>query len=116
MLGRVANHLEPIINGSPLADYPSSPGGRPFCRLRSSLAVPLEGTGGLVGVLALYHREPEAFHKDHLRVLLAISSKVSLVIENALRFQGSCHDRTSPACLMPDRCPQPGRGVGEQAK
>ena len=41
----------------------------------------------MLGVLTLYHAERDAFTKDHLRILLAISSKIALSIENALRFQ-----------------------------
>ena len=55
--------------------------------MRSALAVPLEGLDGVVGVLALYHAETDAFTSDHLRILLAISSKMALAIENALKYQ-----------------------------
>jgi diguanylate cyclase (GGDEF)-like protein len=37
--------------------------------------------------MTLYRAEPDAFSHDHLRILLAISSKVSLAIENALIFR-----------------------------
>jgi diguanylate cyclase (GGDEF)-like protein len=49
--------------------------------------VPLEGLNNVLGVLTLYHAESDAFTKDHLRILLAISSKIAVAIENALRFQ-----------------------------
>jgi diguanylate cyclase (GGDEF)-like protein len=58
-----------------------------FSALRSALAVPLEGTGGVVGVLTLYHTDRDAFTKDHLRILLAINGKIAISIENALRFR-----------------------------
>ena len=51
------------------------------------MAVPLEGVDGVVGVLTLYHRQKDAFNRDHLRMLQAISSKVGLSIQNALRFR-----------------------------
>ena len=41
----------------------------------------------MVGVLALYHAGNDAFTTDHLRILLAISSKMALSIENALKFR-----------------------------
>ena len=41
----------------------------------------------MLGVLTLYHAERDAFTKDHLRILLAISSKIGMSIENALRFR-----------------------------
>jgi diguanylate cyclase (GGDEF)-like protein len=53
---------------------------------RSALSVPLPGIKGVIGALTLYHREAGAFTRDHLRILLAISSKAGLTIENALRF------------------------------
>jgi diguanylate cyclase (GGDEF)-like protein len=58
-----------------------------FSTLRSALAVPLEGVNGVIGALTLYRADKDAFSRDHLRILLAITSKVSLAIENALRFQ-----------------------------
>ena len=42
---------------------------------------------GMLGVLTLYHTDRDAFTKDHLRVLLGISSKIGMSIENALRFR-----------------------------
>jgi diguanylate cyclase (GGDEF)-like protein len=35
----------------------------------------------------MYHTESDAFTADHLRILLAISSKVALSVENALKYQ-----------------------------
>ena len=50
--------------------------------------MPLEGLNGIVGVLTLYQRR-EGLRSPRiiLRILLAISSKVALSIENALRFR-----------------------------
>jgi diguanylate cyclase (GGDEF)-like protein len=58
-----------------------------YSTLRSALAVPLEGLSGAIGVMTLYRGESDAFSRDHLRILLAISSKVSLAVENALIFR-----------------------------
>jgi len=55
--------------------------------LRSTLAVPLEGLNGVVGVLAMYRTDRDAFSPDHLRILLAVSSKIALSVENALKYQ-----------------------------
>jgi len=38
-------------------------------------------------VLSLYHLDGDAFTKDHLRILLGISAKIGMSIENALRFR-----------------------------
>ena len=77
--GWVAENRKPIINGNPSVEpgYLNDPS--KFSTLRSALAVPLEGTAGVVGVLALYHAEKDAFARDHLRILLAISSKTRAV-------------------------------------
>lgn len=85
--GWVAENRKPILNGNPSVEpgYLNDPAR--FSTLRSAVAVPLEGVNGVLGVLTLYHAEGDAFTKDHLRILLAISSKIALAIENALRFQ-----------------------------
>jgi len=85
--GWVAAKEKPILNGNPSVEcgYLNDP--EKFSVLRSALAVPLEGLNGKVGVLTLYRSEKDAFSRDNLRILLAISSKVSLSIENALKFR-----------------------------
>src|SRR3954453_13246926 len=55
--------------------------------LQSALVVPLEGLNGVVGVLAMYQTNRDAFTPDHLRILLAVASKVALSVENALKYQ-----------------------------
>ncbi len=85
--GWVAENRRPIINGNPSVEpgYLNDPS--KFSRMRSALSVPLEGLGGVAGVLTLYHAEADAFTRDHLRILQAISSKAGLAIENALKFR-----------------------------
>src|SRR5262249_8879856 len=87
--GWVAANRTPILNGNPTVEpgYQADP--QNFIRLRSALAVPLEGPDGLIGVLSLYRTEKEGFTKDHLRVLLAISYKVALSVENALKYRSA---------------------------
>jgi diguanylate cyclase (GGDEF)-like protein len=85
--GWVAHNRKPIINGNPSVEpgYLNDPS--KFSTLRSALAVPLEGISGVIGVLALYRGERDAFTTDHLRILLAVSGKMALSIENALKYQ-----------------------------
>jgi diguanylate cyclase (GGDEF)-like protein/putative nucleotidyltransferase with HDIG domain len=87
LCGWVAEKRKPIINGNPEAEagYVGDPA--KFTTLRSTLAVPLEGLNGVVGVLAMYRAERDAFSADHLRILLAVSSKIALSVENALKYQ-----------------------------
>jgi diguanylate cyclase (GGDEF)-like protein/putative nucleotidyltransferase with HDIG domain len=85
--GWVAENIKSILNGNPSveAGYLNDPA--KFSTLRAALSVPLEGVNGVIGALTLYRADKDAFSRDHLRILLAITSKVSLAVENALRFQ-----------------------------
>jgi diguanylate cyclase (GGDEF)-like protein/putative nucleotidyltransferase with HDIG domain len=85
--GWVAENKKAILNGNPSVEsgYLNDPA--KFSTLRSGLSVPLEGVSGIVGVLTLYRAEKDAFSRDHLRILLAVSSKISLSVENALKFR-----------------------------
>ena len=85
--GWVAENGKPIINGDPSVESGYMHDPEKHSTLRSALSVPLEGVNGAVGVLTLYRAEKDAFSQDHLRMLLAISSKIALSIENALKFQ-----------------------------
>ncbi len=84
--GWVAENLKPIVNGNPSVEpgYLNDP--TMFSTLRSALAVPLEGKEGVVGVLALYHAEKDAYSRDNLRVMLAIASKVGMTIDHLIRL------------------------------
>ena len=84
--GWVTQNNKPIVNGNPSVEpgYLNDPA--KFSVHRSAISVPLPGIAGVIGALTLYHRESAAFTKDHLRVLLAVSSKAGLTIENAMRF------------------------------
>ena len=87
LCGWVAENCKPIVNGNPQveAGYVVDPG--KHATLQSALVVPLEGLNGVVGVLAMYHANRDAFTPDHLRILLAVGSKVALSVENALKYQ-----------------------------
>ena len=96
--GWVAENRKPILNGNPSVEpaYLADPA--KYSTLRSALAVPLEGLSGAIGVMTLYRGESDAFSRDHLRILLAISSKVSLAVENALSFR-QVEDSATPDYL-----------------
>jgi len=93
--GWVAQNRKPIINGNPSVEpgYLNDPS--KFSTLRSALAVPLEGVAGVIGVLALYRSDRDAFTSDHLRILLAVSGKMALAIENALKYQQAENSATT---------------------
>ena len=94
LCGWVAQNVKPIINGNPAVEtgFPTSEylGNNP----KSALAVPLEGVTGLVGVLALYQTETDAFTTEHLRILQVITARVALFIENALKYREAEHSAT----------------------
>jgi diguanylate cyclase (GGDEF)-like protein/putative nucleotidyltransferase with HDIG domain len=85
--GWVAAHRKPIINGNPSAEPGYLDDETKFTTMRSALAVPLAGMDGTMSVLTLYCSERDYFTNDHLRILLAIAPKLSLSIENALKYQ-----------------------------
>ncbi len=87
LCGWVAENCKPIINGNPQVEAGYSADPEKYAALSSALAVPLEGLNGVVGVLAMYHSGEDAFTPDHLRILLAVASKVALSVENALKYQ-----------------------------
>jgi diguanylate cyclase (GGDEF)-like protein/putative nucleotidyltransferase with HDIG domain len=86
LCGWVAENAKPILNGNPHveAGFSNDPKATP---MGSALAVPLQGLTGVVGVLAMYHSNQDAFTPDDLRILLAVASKVALSVENALKYQ-----------------------------
>lgn len=87
--GWVAENNKPIVNGNPSVEpgYLNDPA--KFSTLRSALAVPLEGKQSVVGVLALYRGDKDAFSRDNLRVMLAIASKVGMTIDHLLRLEAA---------------------------
>jgi diguanylate cyclase (GGDEF)-like protein len=85
--GWVAQNLKPILNGNPSVEPGYLNDESKYSTLNSALAVPLEGLQGVVGVVALYHAEKDFFTTDHLRILLAVSSKMALAIENAMKYE-----------------------------
>jgi len=93
--GWVAANRKPIVNGNPSVEPGYQSDSPKFSTLRSAISVPLEGTSGVLGALSLYKAEADSFTQDHLRVLLAISSKVSLSIENALKYQQAENSATT---------------------
>ncbi len=85
--GWVAQNLKPILNGNPSVEPGYLNDASKYSTLTSALAVPLEGLQGVVGVVALYHAEKDFFSSDHLRILLAVSSRMALAIENAMKYE-----------------------------
>jgi diguanylate cyclase (GGDEF)-like protein len=83
----VARNEKAITNGNPSAETLHLAGLPRATTLQSALSVPLRGRDCVAGVLTLYHREKNFFTKDHLRMLLAGSSKLGVSVENALQYE-----------------------------
>jgi diguanylate cyclase (GGDEF)-like protein/putative nucleotidyltransferase with HDIG domain len=98
--GWVAANQKPILNGNPSVESGYLNDATKTSMLRSAVAVPLEGMNGVLGVLTLYQGDRDAFTKDHVRILLAISSKIALSIENAMRFRQAESSATTDYLTM----------------
>ena len=81
--GWVAQNHKSILNGNPSVEpgYLNNP--TQYSTLRSALAVPVEGSTGVVAVLALYRVRQDAFSRDDLQVLEAVASRLATIIEQA---------------------------------
>lgn len=80
--GWVAENKKPILNGNPSVEpgYLNNP--TIVSMLQSALAVPLEGSEGVVGVLALYQKSKDVFTSDQLRLLDALGANLAIFIDN----------------------------------
>jgi diguanylate cyclase (GGDEF)-like protein len=85
--GWVALNEKPINNGNPAAETLHTGVPSRVTTLQAALSIPLRGHDGVAGVLTLYGREKNCFTTEHLRMLLAASSKLGLSVENALQFE-----------------------------
>jgi len=85
--GWVARNEKPIVNGNPATETSYAGDTSRVSSLQSALSVPLRGRESVAGVLTLYHRDKNCFTKDHLRMLMAASSKLGLSVENALQYE-----------------------------
>jgi len=94
--GWVAENGKPIVNGNPSVEpgYLNDP--TRFSILNSALSIPLRDGGERVtGALTLYRAEKDAYTKEHLKLLLAISDKVGKLVDIAVNLDpqhGARHD------------------------
>ena len=77
----------PVLNGNPAQEPSCIQDPYASHLLQSALAMPLEGRSGPIGVLTLYHTTRDAFTRDHLRFLKAVSSHVAGAVESALKYE-----------------------------
>jgi putative nucleotidyltransferase with HDIG domain len=82
LVGWVADVGKPILNGNPSVEPGYSRDGRTASVLSSALALPLVNSGRIVGVVALYRKEKDAFAADELVALLEVCPALaSLMLE-----------------------------------
>jgi diguanylate cyclase (GGDEF)-like protein len=93
--GWVAEKGTPILNGNPALEFGSLTDRSRVPELTSAISIPLNSPSATIGVLTLYRGGTVTFNRDNLRILLAISSKVALSVENALRFQQAENSATT---------------------
>jgi putative nucleotidyltransferase with HDIG domain len=80
LVGWVADVGKPILNGNPAVEPGYS---RTAPVLSSALALPLVNSGRIVGVVALYRREKDAFAADELVSLLELCPALASLILDA---------------------------------
>jgi diguanylate cyclase (GGDEF)-like protein/putative nucleotidyltransferase with HDIG domain len=86
--GWVAQCGKTMLNGNPKVEPHYAAGSDTTMELNSALSLPLfDVQGNIFGVLTIYSARPDAFSRDHLRIVQAIESKFTLSLENALRFR-----------------------------
>ena len=94
--GWVALNRKPIVNGNPAVEFSYLNDPQKSTSMLSALAVPLVGGDDQVlGVMALYKLEPDAFYNDHLRILMAVTEKIGASIENASKYQAASDSATT---------------------
>jgi putative nucleotidyltransferase with HDIG domain len=79
LIGWVAETGKPILNGNPEVEPGYARNGA-LSRLSSAIAVPLEESGRVAGVLALYRAANDAFSADDLVALLPMCAAIASIL------------------------------------
>jgi putative nucleotidyltransferase with HDIG domain len=82
--GWVIQNAKAILNGNPSVEpgYLNDP--ERFSTLRSALAIPIEGSAGVVAVLALYRESADAFSRDELNALQEFGPELGRIMQKSL--------------------------------
>lgn len=115
LVGWVAATGNSIVNGNPTVEPGYTQPKQTTVTLRSAIAVPLEDSGRVVGVLALYRAEPEAFTSVHLGFLQNTRRNLGAAIAQHLEGAGQPSDDSlqavahalGPQLVTTARTPQP---------
>ncbi len=81
--GWVAENGKSIMNGNPAVEpgYLNDP--TKFSLLRSALAVPVETSRGITGVLSLYRQDRDAFGADHLTIVQSAAAALGKTLDRS---------------------------------
>ena len=93
--GWVAQNDRPMLNADPSKEAAYLDDHHRTCTLHSAVSIPLKGHGKPIGALTLYRAARNAFTAEDLRILLALQSKVSFAVENALRCRQAENSATN---------------------
>ena len=92
LIGWVAEVGRPILNGNPAVEPGCGAGGATSTSLSSALALPLEDSGRIAGVLALYRAAKDAFTAEELLCLSPLCAAIAPVVaERQLDNSGTRH-------------------------
>jgi len=86
--GWVADNARAIVNANPVMEVAHLSGAW-TTRMRSALAVPLDKSGDVLGVLSLYRAEPDAFSESDLRAAEIARTVLADVLEAHLKVERS---------------------------
>jgi len=92
--GWVVENNKPMLNGNPAVEFANCNGAGKQAAFKSALSIPLAAEG-LSGAITLYHNAADAYNKEHLRLLLAISDKIARALKGSLRFQQAQHQAST---------------------
>ena len=86
--GWVAQSGKAILNGNAAVEAGYHRRGMQAGALSAALSIPLfDLQSRILGVWTLYAIAPDSFSRDHLRILQAMESKLSLSLQNAMHFR-----------------------------
>jgi putative nucleotidyltransferase with HDIG domain len=94
LAGWVAEARKPIINGNPAVEAGFGAGRSAGVQLQSALAIPIDGSSGGVGVLAVYRLGRDAFSGRDVAALAPLCRSLGHILENTRPTQPhSCSPR-----------------------
>jgi diguanylate cyclase (GGDEF)-like protein len=87
LAGWVIRNRRTLANGRPGADFEAAGLPKGHSNLHSALVCPLVSGDRVVGALALYHVDADAYSDEHRRLLDRISGQAAAAISNSIVFE-----------------------------